>query len=402
MSNKLPRLLLILFLVTAVLFSGAALTGCGPKDEEDKPAKEQAAEPAQEQAADPELIEVPVEHDEQFGGIFVKTPIEEFNKTGFALGDSVDIDFSNGYMLHDLPYYSGCYVQPGDALLAGYPGYDYIEVSVSCGDDLWDTAGLKENDTADITLREKGKYLEIQKAGDITYEDSRDAFESDVIFANFRALEAGSLKKNQVFRSASPCDNTRGRASCADDLIEKAGVRYIINLADSEEKISGFTNADDFDSPYFASLYKEGDVALLAVDMNYKSVAFRDQLIQGLRAMADHRGPYLIHSLEGKDRTGFVCMMLEALAGASYDEIVDDYMITYDNYYGINKTSDPGRYKTIKENNIDPMLRFLAGDMADMESADLARCAVNYLRNSGMDDDEIEKLKSRIMNESSE
>jgi len=52
--------------------------------------------------------------------------------------------------------------------------------------------------------------------------------------------------------------------------------------------------------------------------------------------MASADGPYLVHCLEGKDRTGFVCIVLEALMSATYQEIVDDYMLTYNNYYHID------------------------------------------------------------------
>jgi len=45
-------------------------------------------------------------------------------------------------------------------------------------------------------------------------------------------------------------------------------------------------------------------------------------------------GPYLIHCTEGKDRAGFVSAVLEALMGADLQEIVADYMKSYENYYG--------------------------------------------------------------------
>ena len=53
--------------------------------------------------------------------------------------------------------------------------------------------------------------------------------------------------------------------------------------------------------------------------------------------LIQHDGPVYIHCTAGKDRTGFVCMALEALAGASYQQIGDDYIITYDNYCTIRE-----------------------------------------------------------------
>ena len=47
--------------------------------------------------------------------------------------------------------------------------------------------------------------------------------------------------------------------------------------------------------------------------------------------MTGQEGPCYIHCTEGKDRTGFVCLLLEALCGANYGELRDDYMTTYAN-----------------------------------------------------------------------
>ena len=64
--------------------------------------------------------------------------------------------------------------------------------------------------------------------------------------------------------------------------------------------------------------------------------------------MSKNEGPYYIHCVEGKDRTGFVCAVIEGLANATYEEIVDDYMKTYDNYYGVNESSNREKKIIIK------------------------------------------------------
>ena len=133
--------------------------------------------------------------------------------------------------------------------------------------------------------------------------------------------------------------------------------------------------------------------------MSYASDEFRSKIANGLTAMAEHDGPYLLHCTEGKDRTGFVCMLLEALCGASYQEIVDDYMITYDNYYGITKASDAVRYDVIVESVLDPMLKSVAGDGTDLRTADLAEAAASFLRSAGMTDAQIAALKNHLENE---
>lgn len=44
--------------------------------------------------------------------------------------------------------------------------------------------------------------------------------------------------------------------------------------------------------------------------------------------------------MEGKDRTGYVCALLEGLCGATFDEIIDDYLITCSNFYNIDPVNN--------------------------------------------------------------
>ena len=305
----------------------------------------------------PELKAAGIIHEPEFGGVYITMTIDDFNALGFRYGDSVNVKFSNGYELKDLPYYNGYYTQTGVPLLIAYPGYDYIKAAINNGSDLWEVAGLKESDTATITLVQSGKYFDIQNARDLHYEDIREKYPSDEVFANFRAIQAGRIGTGVVYRSASPCDNQHNRATYVDGLIKKAGVRYIVNLSDNDDKIKGYIAADGFNSPYFLSLYEAGNVIPIALNMNFGSSEFREKVARGLTAMAENEGPYLIHCTEGKDRTGFVCMLLEALAGATYEEIVDDYMITYYNYYGITGQGDKAKYDIIVSDVLDPMIR---------------------------------------------
>ena len=377
------------------------LTSCSKK--EDKPA---------DTAADPKIENYPIQHESEFGGVYIESTIDDFNRLGFTYGDSVDVVFSNGYKLEDIPYYNGYYVAAGEPLLIAYPGYDYIKAAINYGDDLWDKAmlqainpmhtlwkklELEDHDTASVFLREKGKYAEIQESSDIHYYDERERYPSDEVFANFRNFRMGNIKENILYRSASPCDNQHNRAGYVDDLIEAAGVQCILNLSDNDVKIEKYIAKDDFDSPYFLSLYEAGNVIPSALNMNYLSEEFAMKIAQGFADMAEKDGPYLIHCTEGKDRTGFVCMIIEALGGAGYQEIVDDYMLTYDNYYEINETKEPTKYKTIKERNIDAMLQFIAGDdNTDITTADLSVFAKQYLLNAGMSEEQLEKLIARI------
>ncbi|MBQ5755731.1 MAG: tyrosine-protein phosphatase [Erysipelotrichaceae bacterium] len=391
-------LVLLLFLM---LLSGCA----GEKKEEEK--KEE--EPQEEALRVDDLATI---HETEFGGVYLKMGIDEFNAAGFAYGDSVDVLFSNGYTIEDIPYYNGYYVDAGETLLIAYPGYDYIKAAINYGEDLWDEARLKvsqgseglwaklaldEHTKASVVLREKGKYLDVQEASDIHYYDEIERYPDEVTFANFRTVEMGNISAGKVYRSASPCDDQHKRAAYVDDLIEEAGVNYILDLADSDVKIEKYIAGEDFSSDYFLSLYEKDLVCALALNMNYLSEDFAQKLAYGFTQMAEHDGPYLIHCTEGKDRTGFVCMLLEALAGAGYEAIKDDYMKTYDNYYQIREDNEPKKYETILNRNLEAMLKFLVNDeKTDPHACDLSSYARAYLIKAGMEEEAIGLLLEKI------
>ena len=350
----------------------------------------------------PEVKDLGVIHEPEFGGVYLKMTIDDFNAKGFRYGDSVTVRFSNGYTLDDLPYYSGYYVNVGEQLLVAYPGYDYIKAAINYGADVWDLAGLDESMTATVTLKARGTYLDVQEASNIQYQDDRIRYPSDEVFANFRVVNVGNLKQNILYRSASPCDNQHNRAPYVDALIAQAGVNCIVDLADNEAKVQKYLEQEDFNSPYFRSLLESDRVILLSMSMNFQSDDFKAKIKQGLIAMTAHEGPYLVHCTEGKDRTGFMCMLLEALAGASYREIVDDYMLTYDNYYDISEQKDKPKYDTILNRNLVAMIRYIVNDdSVDITSADLSAYAQKFLLSIGMSEAEIDAFL-RCITESGE
>ena len=363
--------------------------------------------------SNPSIADYPIEHEMEYGGVYIKIAIDDFNALGFSFGDSIDLTFDNGKKLEDIPYYNGYYVDAGEPLLIGYPGYEYIKATINYGQDLWDEFSLKapanveglwkkavleEHNTATITLHEKGKYLPIQEASDIHYFDERERYDSDAMFANFRSMNLGKLKKDILYRSASPCDNQYNRAPYVDALIREAGVKTILDLADNEVKIEKYIARDDFASPYFLSLYENDQVIPIALNMNYLSDDFGMKIVQGFNLMAEKEGPYLIHCTEGKDRTGFVAMLIEALAKASYEEIEADYMKTYANYYRIDKSNDKEKYQIILERNLDGMIAFMVNDAGiDFKNCDLSIYAENYLQRCGMSEEQIQALKGCLM-----
>lgn len=345
------------------------------------------------------LADCPIERNGDFGSVNFLISIDDFNALGFAYGDSVDVEFSNGYAA-TVPYFNGYYGKVGERMLVAYPGSDYVLLAENCGEPMWDVAKLSADDTATITLSEAGAHADVQASFDISYTDERADYASDVVFANFRNLSGGSLAPGTVYRSASPIADEHSRAGYVERLMAEAGIEFVLDLSDDDAEIDAFLAEDaekQVDTSYFERLRSEGKVVGINLAADYPSVTYAEKLAAGLVALSEHDGPYLVHCIEGKDRTGFTCMLLEALAGASYDEMLADYMTTFDNYYHVNKETDPTRFETIASVNFDTMLEHLPGlEDADVHAAEYVEPARAYLRRGGMTDEQLDALVARI------
>ena len=124
-----------------------------------------------------------------------------------------------------------------------------------------------------------------------------------------------------------------------------------------------------FSSPYWCSLYEQGRVIPAKLDMNIESGDFKERLAGALTAMSEYEGPYLIHCMEGKDRTGIALILLEMLSGASLDELEEDFMLTYENYYGITQETEPEKYQIILEYHFVPMVESITGPTESVGAA---------------------------------
>ncbi len=338
-------------------------------------------------------------HDKDKGNIIVNITVGKLNSLGFAFGDSLDIEFSNGYKLSDVPYYNDAYVFDYKPVVIGESDDKDVLIELKRGDDLYEKAGLTENDTVTIIQNESQKYIKRQIAMDIEYTDERSDYNSDEVFANFRSVSAGNIKKNILYRSASPCDNRFKRAPYSDKLAKVAGVNFVMNMSDDKEHLDYYISKKNFNSPYYKSLYEKGNIVLLSMMVDYHRDDFAPKLVKGFTELSKHKGPYLIHCIEGKDRTGFACLVLEALAGASYQELLNDYMITYDNYFEINKDTDQERYDALVETSFEPMLIYLSGEsnVEKLLEIDYSKYAREYLLKSGMSEESLNELIDRMV-----
>ena len=237
-------------------------------------------------------------------------------------------------------------------------------------------------------LAEKEGYMAEYILHELNRTNNREDYAhlDDAAFANARWVLTTGMGLGRLFRSSSPINPELGRNEYADAAIKAAGVTVIMNLADSAETAAGY--------PGFADSYYAGQkVIYLNLGVDFADDDFKAGLAEGLRFFAENEGVYLVHCTEGKDRAGFVNALLECLMGATYEEVVADYMVTYANYYGVEVGSE--KYDAIAGSNIIKSLQNAFG-VEDLSKADLSAEAKEYIASLGLTEAEIAALMNNL------
>ena len=240
-------------------------------------------------------------------------------------------------------------------------------------------------------MLEKEGYLAAYSLRSLERSNARADYPqlTDAQFANFREVRTTGMKPGTLFRSSSPVNPELGRNACADAALRDAGVRTVVNLADTAAGMQAYPGWSE-------SAYSGCNVIGLNLGIDFASGDFQRGLAEGLRFMAANEGPYLVHCTEGKDRAGFVSALLECLMGAPAEEVVADYMVTYFNYYGVEPGSE--RYVSIAQANIEKSLAH-AFEIENIyaEGVDLAAEAEEYLLEKlGLSAEELGRLRENL------
>ena len=219
----------------------------------------------------------------------------------------------------------------------------------------------------------------------MSYNRQVYSYLTDEEFANFREVRTTGISPGRLYRSVSPVQ-ARSRNTYADNAAKIAGVRTFINLADTD---NGMKRHDNFKGSY----YSTQKVICLNMNLKFRSERFQQGLAQAVRFMAANDPPYLIHCYWGKDRTGLVCAVIECFMGATANEVVNDYMLSFYNIFGIEKGT--GNYDFIVKNEIEPFLASML-EVKSIYGVNLAEAAERYLRRIGVSVREIEILRKKL------
>lgn len=337
---------------------------------------------------------------DKYGNTTLNITATNFFNAGFAYGDIVKLKLHNKtHTLPVVPHYH--YVKTGEMALiaprndtrplkaAIFYGSFAKETRIAEPDELTASWKAPTNLTypikATITMAHKGGYLTNMQVAELNRSTNRNDYATltDAQYANFRAITSPLIATGKIYRSSSPIDPILGRNTFADELAQKVSIKTIWNMANSKEtaqQLAGFNH----------SHYATCDTIYTVLGVDFTATAFKTELAKAIRYLIEHEPPYLIHCTEGKDRTGFISALLQAFTGADEQSIADDYADSFRYYYSITK--DSNRDKTIMENIVASLNHVLKTE----KFTDLEAAARNYLLSTGLTEEELNKLKSKL------
>ena len=348
----------------------------------------------------------------KYGNVYTNCAAANFTEDlGLAWADLVTVKFlDQELVLPVVPTYS--YVDSGKPAIilnkndkGNADGYVSLAINMGNFAETYDIAKKMTDDAGNwywvafegvefpievtFELYEKEGYMAEYLLHELTRTNDREDYPhlTDEQYANFRAVATTGMGAGKLYRSSSPINPDLNRNAEAGYAVSDNEITVIMNLADTEEE------AKAYEESMFSPYYFCQNVIFLGLGVDFAEDSFKQGLANGLRHFAENEGTYLVHCNEGKDRAGFVSALLEALMGASAEEIVADYMVTYYNYYGIEPGTE--KYDAIAASNIIKSLQTAFG-IEDLYTADLAAEAAAYIREIGLSDGELAALKANL------
>lgn len=239
--------------------------------------------------------------------------------------------------------------------------------------------------------------------------DKQRLFFDDLIncreLGGMRGSDGRIFRSGIMLRSGSPSiasDKARKElkdfgVKCVIDLRSKAEVTHYGNPFMDDPDISfhniplfvGDPDAEEDPTMNFLRTHTMGDFYVMMVQELGREV------VKVMKVLSEDNGGYtLFHCAHGKDRTGVIAALLYMLIGASEEDIVLNYKVSYD--YArhfldpLIADKEPVMRHTLRSDadNMITLLKFFR------EKYGLS--AERYLLENGMTENEIDRLKARI------
>lgn len=323
-----------------------------------------------------------------YGDIRTPFTMEDFAKEGFEFEDTIRVSFLDRSII--VPYvpsyrctHSGGTVLVGDKMFKTIPLVAFhsnfvkknrIAVFIENEDrnvDILVAKGIKFPIRFTLELEEKHGYHEEFQVYNLIRTNNREDYAdlSDEDYCNFRVVKGGKIKEGVLYRSSSPIDPFMKRDKYADDCLKKYGIKTIINLNNHREDTKKFAN-------YNNTYYSKQNILFLNSNADITSYNFGKCVLRAMHFINENEGPYLIHCMEGQDRTGAVCAIFASLLGASKNELIEDFMRTYENFYRVKKGTH--QYERIIKGEIQENIASVRG--FSYSTLDILKHPVSFLQ----------------------
>ena len=385
MQNDKAGIILVLMAITLVVAAAAVII---LNDNED----------------DERIIVTTIRGMGEYKEIELECTAQDVYDMGCSIGDRILVE-ANGHT-YDATFvkrYSGIgvmgsYISTADDVQNPHVSFGAFNVRI------WDHSGCQIGDT--VTLKRNGVDPIFAKMSHYTAGTPKhyDGTVPEEVFCNFRAIDTVGIKSDWIYRSVSPYRAQTERSEMVAGLYEKEGIEYILSLGDTGSRVESCRQAYG-DSYYPVRLYDEGNAAVMNLDSNFNREP--SDLRKGLLALADSEGKVVINCYQGKDRTGMICAMIEALTGSDYEEVKKEYMLSYVNHYRIEEGSE--EYDIVGNIMFDRYFYLLdhpeiveqtgSFDWSVMDGYvfDLEAISLKFLKEyAGMTDDEIDRVIDRV------
>ena len=234
--------------------------------------------------------------------------------------------------------------------------------------------------------------------------DNRSDYSDDYVFANFSEVTGGDLKPGILYRSFSPLYSPakQSRSTYVNELAEEANIQFEIALSYTDATVAqAVANLDG----YCLTLCEEGKY--VAPGMGYLYFQQKEKTTAVLTSILDNDGAYLIHCNIGRDRTGYMVLLLQALCKCTPEEMMACEAGAFCNLYHIEVGSE--EYDTVVNCTYDRNMYLIANydkipdifeidwDNIDVSQVDTYSAAYNYCTEYlGLTDEQVNGIIAKL------
>lgn len=298
--------------------------------------------------------------------------------------------------------------------MKGYLGLFMFDIYVNIENDGYVSIGcmgklITADEGSEITLTKTGTSDRYQKTPQYNkgHTNNRADYQSDEQFANFYEVTGGDIKPGILYRSFSPLYDPakQSRSPYVNELAEKANIKFEIALSYSDSSVAAAVKSLD---GYCLDLCENGDY--VAPSMGYLYFQQKEKTVKVLDSILENDGAYLIHCNVGRDRTGFTCLLLQALCGCTADEMKADEAKAFCNLCNIEvgfeeyravcaSTYDRNMFLIANPDKIDDIFE-IDWKNIDVSSVDTYSAAYNYCTGYlGMSESDVNGVIAKLCGE---